>query len=188
MFLDQQRNVELSQAVTANLIVTRAAFDSIGGFDPSLPSGGDYDFVRRAVGAGMRLVYCATAVVHHPTLDDRRAFLRKVWTTNRWSAARHARNRHARNREPLDPAAIVTFVPFVGAAVARHRALRPALRLCRARIESAGARLSRGGELGAIALLYFVVCYVAGIGRVQGWLEGMRMARRRDRHGGAPPP
>src|SRR5204863_3618812 len=84
MFLDQLRNVLLSRGVTANLVLRRELFETLGGFDESLPSGGDYDFVQRAVEHGARLTYAPRAVVHHPTLDEVRAFLRKVWSTNRW--------------------------------------------------------------------------------------------------------
>jgi len=84
MFLDQERNVRFSMAVTANLLVRSGTFESAGGFDDSLPSGGDHDFTRRAVSHGARLVYAPEAIVRHPTLDGWRPFLRKVWLTNRW--------------------------------------------------------------------------------------------------------
>lgn len=178
MFLDQQRNVMLSQGVTANLFVTRRVFEATGGFDDSLPSGGDYDFVLRAVERGACLMYAPRAVVRHPTLDDRRAFLRKVWTTNRWAAARHARDGRS-----LDLSAILTFIPFVGAALARRYALRPVWRLCHPRLATAGLRTSWWDEVHALTLLYFLVCYVAGLSRVLGWLKGLRLARERAQGG-----
>jgi GT2 family glycosyltransferase len=174
MFLDQQRNVRLSQAVTANLLVSRRLFEDSGGFDDSMPSGGDYEFVQRLVQQGARLVYAPTAVVKHPALQDGQSFLRKVWSTNLWSAARHARD-----GRPLDIAALLTFVPFVGVALARRSALRPVWRLCKRRLDASSLRPRRRDEARALCILYLLVAYVAGVGRVLGWLEGRRLARRR---------
>ena len=172
MFLDQERNVLLSRAVTANLFVRRTLFDEVGGFDDSLPSGGDYDFVRRCVERGVRLAYAPRAVVLHPTLDRARPFLRKVWTTNKWSGARRAR-RGARGalRGSL------TFVPVLGVARARRHALRPVWGLHRTRLEASGVRPSLRDNLRVLPVLYFVVAYVAGFARARGWLIGRRLAR-----------
>jgi GT2 family glycosyltransferase len=73
----------LGQAVTANLFVQQALFERLKGFDATLPSGGDYDFVARAVKSGARLRYEPRAVVRHPTMDRAPRFPRKVWDTNR---------------------------------------------------------------------------------------------------------
>jgi GT2 family glycosyltransferase len=172
MFLDQERNVLLSRGVTANLVVRRRLFDELRGFDESLPSGGDYDFVQRTVERGARLRYAAGAVVRHPTLDNRRAFLRKVWTTNRWSAVRRARS-------GLRPEIIglLTFVPVVGVVFARHQALRSAYCLHRPRLRACGLTPSWRYDLRTLPVLYFLVAYVAGLGRAQGWWQGRRLAR-----------
>ena len=172
MFLDQERNVLLGRGVTANLFIRRTVFEQVGGFDESFPSGGDYDLVKRAVEGGAELVYAPAAVVHHPTLDDSRAFLRKVWTTNRWSAARRARA----GAHP-DFLNMLTFVPILGTALARRNALRPAWKLQRKRLRLAGLPPRLQHELRALPVLYFVVAYVAGFGRVRGWLHGRRLAQ-----------
>jgi GT2 family glycosyltransferase len=172
MFLDQERNVAFGRAVTANLFVRRELFARLGGFDETLPSGGDYDFAARAVAAGARLRLACASVVCHPTLDERRPFLRKVWSTNRWAAARHARS-----GERPDLGGLLTVVPVLGVALARRGALRPMLGLERTRLERAGLRPTRSQEAHAVVLLYFVVAYVAGTARLVGWLEGRRLAR-----------
>lgn len=66
-------------AVTANLVVRRSVIDAVGPFDPSLPSGGDREFCKRAVGAGHRLDYVADAIVRHRP----RTRLREIWRVNR---------------------------------------------------------------------------------------------------------
>jgi glycosyltransferase involved in cell wall biosynthesis len=175
MFLDQRRSVALSQAVTANLLVRRAHFERLGGFDESLPSGGDLDFAARSVAGGARLAYAPRAIVRHPTLDCGRRFLCKVWNTNRWAAARRARE----GRLP-SIAGGLAFVPLVGVALARRRALRPIARLYRPRLEACGVTASRSNELRALLVLYLVVAYVAGLAQLRGWIHGRRLARNRN--------
>ncbi len=178
MFLDQKRNVVFSRGVTANLFVLRSCFDELGGFDPTLPSGGDYDFVRRAVASGARLAYAGDAIVGHPTLDDRRTFLAKVRTTNRWRAARMAR---AGQKPSLF--ALFTLLPIVGVALARHDVQRPIWRLEPARLAASGLRPGLGATLQALLLLYIVVAHVAGLAQLQGWLIGRRMPAPAPRDG-----
>ena len=170
MFLDQKRNVALGRGVTANLFVRRALFTRLGGFDATLPSGGDYDFVRRSVAAGAELAYAGDALVHHPTLDDHRTFLGKVRKTNHWHAVRQARDR----RRP-GLSALLTLVPGLGVAVARHDAHRPIWRLEPSRLRASGLRPGWRSNLRAMVLLYFVVAHVAGVAQLRGWLEGRRM-------------
>jgi len=172
MFLDQGRSIRLSQGVTANLLVRRAHFERLGGFDESLPSGGDYDFVTRSVEAGARLVFAPAAVVRHPTLDHGRHFLRKVWSTNRWAAARRARE----GRLPSIAGAFA-FVPLVGVVLARRQALRPASRLHRARLEASGVTADWRQDVRALPVLYLVVAYTAGFAQLRGWVLGRRMVR-----------
>lgn len=172
MFLDQDRNVRLDRAVTANLFARRDAFEHLGGFDPTLPSGGDYEFAGRAVALGARLTYAPRAVVAHPTLDSGGAFTRKVWNTNRWSGARNARDRI---RPTLASAALL--LPGIGVALARRQALRPWWRLSRRRLRDAGLNPNPLQHLGAIALIHGFVAFVAVLGRLRGWIDGVRMRR-----------
>jgi glycosyltransferase involved in cell wall biosynthesis len=172
LFLDQKQNVALVRAVTANLVVKRRLFAELGGFDESMPSSGDYDFVQRGVGRGARLRYAPHAVVRHPTIDMRRPFLRKVWSTNYWSGLRRARN-----REKIDLRGALILVPFAGVVIARHLALRPALHLDRERLMNAAIPLAFADHVRAIATLYCVVSYVAGAARIAGWMDGRRLAK-----------
>ena len=172
MFLDQERAVRLSRAVTANLFVRRELFDELGGFDDSLPSGGDYEFVLRAVERDARLAYAPGSIVRHPTLDQARTFLRKVWMTNRWAAFRRARAGYSPTVEGM-----LVLVPFVGLAVARRRADRPIGTLCRPRLTGAGLSPDWRDDLRALPVLYLPVAAVAGFGRARGWIEGMRTPR-----------
>lgn len=169
MFFDQRRNVLEGRGVTANLFLRRGLFEQLGGFDESLPSGGDYDLVRRALADGARLAYAPDAVVRHPTLDDAPRFLGRIWTTNRWSGVRTAR---AGQRPDLW--ALVTLIPVVGVSLARRRARRPAWDLEHSRLDAAGVTAHRPATVRALLLLYFVIAYVAGVGRVLGWIEGRR--------------
>lgn len=73
----QDENVRKGHAVTANLFVRRAVFEAIGPFNGALQSSGDFEFCRRAVQAGWRLVYAPEAMVNHPARDSVAALLRK---------------------------------------------------------------------------------------------------------------
>jgi len=167
MYLDQESNVLLSRGVTANLFVGRRLFAEFGGFDESFPSGGDYDFVRRAVEAGARLAYAPAAVVRHPTLDDPRAFLRKVWRTNRWVTVRRRRAGKRPGSEDLQ-----SFVPVLGVLEARRKSLRPVLSLQRRRLRASGLAPGHWDELHALATHYVVVGFIAALARLRGWTDG----------------
>lgn len=73
----QAEYVASGRAVTANLFVRRAVIDTVGLFDASLQSSGDFEFCARAVRAGFKLVYAADAVVIHPARDSLAALFRK---------------------------------------------------------------------------------------------------------------
>ena len=63
---DQARAVEQGWAATANLLVERRAFESVGGFDPAYRHiGEDVDFCVRAGRAGFGIAICESALVHH---------------------------------------------------------------------------------------------------------------------------
>lgn len=169
MFMDQERNVQFSRAVTANVFVRTSVFEDTGGFDESLASGGDYEFTRQAVSRGARLVHAPDAIIRHPTLDTARAFLRKVWFTNRWQGFLSARS----GIRP-ELTSLIEFVPVLGVAIARRRALRPAAALSRARLAAAGLRPGLGQVLETMLLLYSAVACVAAAARIVGWWEGRR--------------
>jgi hypothetical protein len=65
---------------------------------------------------------------------------------------------------------VTAFVPVIGIARARRQALRPALGLDRSRLAATGVESHWGKNLRGLALLYFLVAYVAGLGRASGWL------------------
>jgi GT2 family glycosyltransferase len=52
-------------AAAGNLLVRRAAFESVGGFTEGIRSGGDLDLCRRLQAAGWRLEFRPRAVVNH---------------------------------------------------------------------------------------------------------------------------
>ena len=57
---------DLGFGVTANLFMRRSALEAVGGFDPSLRSGGDADWGHRAARAGHPVRYATDVVVRHP--------------------------------------------------------------------------------------------------------------------------
>ena len=120
--------------------------------------------MTRSVEAGARLVYAPAAVVRHPTLDRGRNFLRKVWSTNRWAAAQAG----ARGAPAVDRRGLRRSMPIVGVAVARRKALRPAGRLHRPRLEAAGLSAGWRHDLRALPVLYLVVAYTAGLAQLRG--------------------
>lgn len=72
--------VEQGWAATANLLVQRAAFDAVGGFDPAWRHiGEDVDFCLRARDAGHGLAFCAEAVVDHEGERELRPLLRRFF-------------------------------------------------------------------------------------------------------------
>ena len=80
VYLDQQANVDTMHfAATANLFVDRAVFESVGGFDAGLRSGGDVLFGRSATASGCKLVYAPDAVVQHRP----RTTMRETWKLHR---------------------------------------------------------------------------------------------------------
>ena len=154
-FLDQERWVRAERAVTANLLVRRETFEAAGGFADDFSSGGDFDFVARCVGAGARLSFASDAVVGHPTLDDARAFLTKVWRV------------HSR-RAPVRPA-LRDLVPFL----ARIRRGRP-LGLDRARLAEEGLRPRWHQRIAALVLLSSVVPWLEFAAQLSSWLRARR--------------
>ena len=72
-------------AITANLLVRRAAWDSVGGFLEGVRSGGDTDFCWRLQAAGWSLGYRPAARVVHRNRESLRAF---VGVMGRYAAGR----------------------------------------------------------------------------------------------------
>ena len=64
--IPQKRYVARGYAATANLAVPKEIAKRLQGFDETRFSGGDADFCRRAVAAGILLQYVPEAVVEHP--------------------------------------------------------------------------------------------------------------------------
>ena len=76
--LDADRGAEFEykpQAVTANLMVRRAAWSAAGGFLEAIRSGGDSDFSWRMQDAGWELVRRPGAAVHHRHRETLRGYL-----------------------------------------------------------------------------------------------------------------
>lgn len=68
--LQVKKNIELRKVtVTANLFAYRYVFNSIGVFDDSLKSGGDFKWTGKATDAGFKLAYAAGAEILHPARD-----------------------------------------------------------------------------------------------------------------------
>ena len=165
LYLDQRRAVAAGRAATANLLVDRAWFEHVGGFDAGLASSGDHDLVQRCVAAGARLAYAPDAVVAHPVRDDARALLVKHWRTHAARAERDVRRgeRSPRRRRVL----------LGGPQVARARraADRP-LRLDRERLADAGLAPGPLAEAQALVALYGVLPVVALAADVAGARRG----------------
>jgi glycosyltransferase involved in cell wall biosynthesis len=168
-FKDHERQVEQGTAETANLFLSRALYDRVGGFDDSLPEHGDFDFVARCVASGATLAFAPLARVSHPTRNAARPFLRAVWIYNRWYAAREARA--GRLPEGLKVRSWVPFVQRVRSRRRFHRTLGPDRRWLRAN----GVQASLREELTALPLMYLVVPYVAGAAQLRGWRDGRRL-------------
>jgi len=79
-FRGQERYAkEEGWSVTANLGMSRDAFEGIGGFDESYRHiGEDLDLCMRAGAAGHRMVWCPGARVEHPAERSLRAFLARA--------------------------------------------------------------------------------------------------------------
>ncbi|MUW14920.1 glycosyltransferase [Halorubrum sp. CBA1125] len=69
---------ELSFAPTCCLVVRRTLLEDLGGFDPRLRSGGDFEFGNRVAASGRRLRYAPDIVMYHPTRTTLGALLRKA--------------------------------------------------------------------------------------------------------------
>ncbi len=69
-FLQQERLVQNNSAATANLVVRKELFDALGKFDERMTTGGDMEFVQRAVRHGYVLLYQEKMIIYHKSRTD----------------------------------------------------------------------------------------------------------------------
>lgn len=89
--------------ITANLLVCQAAWDSLGGFQEGIRSGGDLDLCWRLQAAGWGFVHRPRARVEHRHVTTLKGLLRK---TRRHAAGRLWLNRGHPGSFPRPPAAM----------------------------------------------------------------------------------
>jgi glycosyltransferase involved in cell wall biosynthesis len=169
MHIDQRRAVAAGRGLTGNLFVRRSVFERVGGFDGSLPSGGDYEFVSRALASGARLRLASDAVVWHPTHDAAKPFLRKLWKTQ-WS---NGVRDHRRGERPR--LLTRTSIPILGVILSRRRIGRP-LGLDRPRLLENGVRPTPWEQLRALPVAYVLVPQVVQAARLRGWWMARRVS------------
>lgn len=179
MFIDQGRAVRGGNALGGNLFVRRALFEELGGFDETLPSQGDFDFVTRCVAAGARLAYARDAIVSHPTYVTASEVLRKSARVNRAYASREARA----GRVPSG-IRFRAWVPFVQTVRTRRYFGQP-LGLNRQRLAESGIQAGISDQMKALPFIYVVLPYLRNVAQLVGFLEGRRA--RQARPGGAEP-
>lgn len=108
----QEQYVKNNTAATANLFVRRRVIDTLGGFDSARESGGDFDFCRRAVSSGFRLIYCNDAVVGHPTRDNLSELFKKNRRVARGAWSNHLRGHGGKSLHLQVRPLLSYFVPF----------------------------------------------------------------------------
>jgi glycosyltransferase involved in cell wall biosynthesis len=172
-YLDQERLMRVGQLSTANVFVRRATFDSLEGFDASLPSGGDVDFAERCRAAGCRMLFAAGAVVSHPPRDTAGAYLKKEWRIYHAGGVRAARSQVA--PPPAQAKGWLAHVSIVTRVRARRQAGLP-FRLNRTRLVDAGVDPSLVRELAALGIRYGFVYYLQHLARRRGY----RLGRERE--------
>jgi GT2 family glycosyltransferase len=148
----QRRFVERDRfGATANVFVSRAVFDRVGGFDPAMMSAGDVDFGERVHAAGFDVVYASDACVEHPARASMRQLCRKVVRSE--SGLRDLETRRARR---------------VPGYRRKARPIVPELGLMLEVVRSSGARLAALGiqrrhRARATAALAFMLMFRAGV-------------------------
>jgi GT2 family glycosyltransferase len=157
---DQERFVARGGfACTANLFTTADVVRHVGGFDPSLRSGGDRDFGNRVRAAGYGLAFGGGAVVAHPARRSLRALLLK--------RLRVAGGHHDRARKRHSP--LIAFLGGLGHLLLRN----PAVGTLRTWRRAATTPLPR--KL-AVLGLYVLICVAEALERIRLQLGGQ--ARR----------
>jgi GT2 family glycosyltransferase len=166
---NQERRVRQGNAETANLFVTRELFERVEGFDPTFSYYADFDFARRSISAGGRLVYADDALAWHPTRDRPMWLLTMVWRGNRWYAAHTTRAGSKPNALKLRE-----WVPVVQTFRGRRRSGQSA-GLDRAWFEKNGLKPSLWDNVRAVPMIYIVMPYLGLVGQVVGWRDGRRL-------------
>ncbi|MGH2923406.1 MAG: glycosyltransferase [Solirubrobacterales bacterium] len=142
--LDPVRLSELNPrtfGATANLLVRRAAWEGVGGFQEGIRSGGDAEFCWRVQDAGWSLIHAPDAAVAHQHRERVRALAR---VSARYGAGRAWLNRHRPGSTPR---------PRVVRGLLRCAAAAPALTLL-GRFERARFKLVDAVDIAATALGY----------------------------------
>jgi GT2 family glycosyltransferase len=170
--MDGTKNHEVQvrndNAETANLFVRRAVFDRVGGFDPTIASHGDFDFVERCIADGASLGYAPDVVVWHPVRSDARTIVRRIWVQNRAYA-----ERATRKGERPEGLKLRNLVPVVQTYRARRRWGNSAW-LDRRWLAANDIQPTRLELIGALPLIYLVVPYLRVVAQAQGWRIGRR--------------
>lgn len=163
--IDHEAQVRAGLGATANLFLRRDLLERLGGFDEGLPSGGDWDLVRRCAAVGARLVYAPDAVVLHSACGGR-VYLRKAWFRARWAGTRAAL---AGGRPDL----LAALAPQAALVMSRRRGGRP-LGLDRRRLAEYGLEPGLTDQVVVFGLRYVVIPSVVYVARVWGWADGLR--------------
>lgn len=101
--LNSEQNAKENQIATANMGVKREDFYKVGMFEERF-SGGDYEWSRRAGELGVRIVFDANAVVHHPTRKTFEQILKKE------ERIAYGAGNHYRNKEKSYGILIIKYV------------------------------------------------------------------------------
>ena len=111
--------------ITSNLAVPTQAFRQIGGFDASFPlaAGEDRDLCDRWREAGLRMVYCDEAIVHHAHELSLRSFCRQHFNYGRGAYHLH-RARARRGEAPLRVEPADFYTRLVGFPLGRVEGAR----------------------------------------------------------------
>jgi len=76
MYLQQEYNVSVGASTTANLLVKKNIFNSLGLFS-NVQSGGDVEWTKKAVDKGFKLIYCENAKIFHPARKSFKETIKK---------------------------------------------------------------------------------------------------------------
>ena len=164
-FIDQETAIATGSGLGGNLFVRRDLFERLGGFDESVSSSGDYEFVARSAANGARLAFGDDAVVWHPTYE-RSEFLRKYVRVN----ARYALREGRAGRKP-DGIKLRSWVPVVQTLRSRRR-FGKSLLLHKRRLDDCGLRPTPVEQVLAVLLIYLVLPYLRSVSQLGGYLQG----------------